>query len=120
LITAIEDGEEKKEHDHTNQLSEELAEMTTKHAQKELAKENINKLCVLAREIMPQTRQVWSHTCWTNMRTRTKRTQGTENPDAFIQLNMRIARIAHFSFITQVERQLCIVNRGYAIVTKQQ
>jgi hypothetical protein len=29
-------------------------------------------------------------------------------------------RVAHFSFITQVERQLCIVNGGYAIVTKQQ
>jgi hypothetical protein len=29
-------------------------------------------------------------------------------------------RVAHFSFITQVERQLCIVNRGYAIVTKQE
>jgi hypothetical protein len=29
-------------------------------------------------------------------------------------------RVAHFSFITHVERQLCIVNRGYAIVTKQQ
>jgi hypothetical protein len=28
--------------------------------------------------------------------------------------------VAHFSFITQVERQLCIVNRGYAIVTEQQ
>jgi hypothetical protein len=36
------------------------------------------------------------HTCkmdtysvgWTNMRTRTKRTRGTENPDAFIRLNM--------------------------------
>jgi hypothetical protein len=54
------------------------------------------------------------------MRTRTKRTRGTENPDAFIQLNMRIVRVAHFSFITQVERQLCIANRGYAIVTKQQ
>jgi hypothetical protein len=54
------------------------------------------------------------------MRTQTKRTQGTENPDAFIQLNMRIVRVAHFSFITQVERQLCIVNRGYTIVTKQQ
>jgi hypothetical protein len=54
------------------------------------------------------------------MRTRTKRTRGTENPDAFIQLNMQIVRVAHFSFITQVERQLCIVNRGYAIVTKQQ
>jgi hypothetical protein len=25
--------------------------------------------------------------CWTNMRTRTKRTRGTENPDAFIRLN---------------------------------
>jgi hypothetical protein len=58
--------------------------------------------------------------CWTNMRTRTKRTRGTENPDAFIRLNMRIVRVAHFSFITQVERQLCIVNRGYTIVTKQQ
>jgi hypothetical protein len=33
---------------------------------------------------------------------------------------MQIVRVAHFSFITQVERQLCIVNRGYAIVTKQQ
>jgi hypothetical protein len=63
------------------------------------------------------------------MRTRTKRTRGTENPDAFIRLNtecdrirlnMRIVRVAHFSFITHVERQLCIVNRGYAIVTKQQ
>jgi hypothetical protein len=88
----------------------------------------------------------WSHTtrsekhdptgvCWTDMRTQTKRTRGienrgTENPDAFIlqlntecdwiRLNMRIVRVAHFSFITQVERQLCIVNRGYAIVTKQQ
>jgi hypothetical protein len=59
-------------------------------------------------------------TCWTNMRTQTKRTRGTENPDAFIPLNMRIVRVAHFSFVTQVERQLCIVKRGYAIVTKQQ
>jgi hypothetical protein len=58
--------------------------------------------------------------CWTNMRTRTKRTRGTENPDAFIRLNMRIGRVAHFSFMTQVERQLCIVNQGYTIVTKQQ
>jgi hypothetical protein len=58
--------------------------------------------------------------CWTNMRTRTKRTQGTENPDAWIRLNMQIVRVAHFSLITPVERQLCIVNRGYAIVTKQQ
>jgi hypothetical protein len=58
--------------------------------------------------------------CWTNMRTGTKRTQGTENPDAFIRLNMRIVRVAHFSSITQVERQLCIVNQGYTIVTKQQ
>jgi hypothetical protein len=32
---------------------------------------------------------------------------------------MRIVRVAHFSFITpHVERQLFIVNRGYAIVTK--
>jgi hypothetical protein len=54
------------------------------------------------------------------MRTRTKRTQGAENPDAFIRLNMRIVRVAHFSFISQVEGQLCIVNRGHAIVTKQQ
>jgi hypothetical protein len=54
------------------------------------------------------------------MRTPTKRTRGTENPDAFIQLNMRIVRVAHFSFITHVDRQLCIVNRGYAIVTKQE
>jgi hypothetical protein len=28
-----------------------------------------------------------STSCWTNMRTRTKRTRGTENPDAFIRLN---------------------------------
>jgi hypothetical protein len=34
---------------------------------------------------------------------------------------MRIVRVVHFSFITHVEeRQLCIVNQGYAIVTKQQ
>jgi hypothetical protein len=33
---------------------------------------------------------------------------------------MRIVRVAPFSFITQVERQLCIVNQGYPIVTKQQ
>jgi flagellar basal body-associated protein FliL len=26
--------------------------------------------------------------CWTNMKTRTKRTRGTENPDAFIRLNI--------------------------------
>ncbi len=32
----------------------------------------------------------------------------------------KVVARAHFSFITQVERQLCIVNRGYAIVTKQQ
>jgi hypothetical protein len=51
-----------------------------------------------------------------NMQTRTKRTRGTENPDAFIQLNMRIVRVAHFSFITQVERHLCIVNRGYLLL----
>jgi hypothetical protein len=73
----------------------------------------------------------WSHTtrsekhdptgvCWRNMITRTKRTRGTENPDAFIQLNMQIVGVAHFSFRTHVERQLCIVNRGYAIVTKQE
>jgi hypothetical protein len=58
--------------------------------------------------------------CWTIMRTRTKRTRGTENPNAFIRLNMQIVRVAHFSFITQVERQVCIVNQGYTIVTKQQ
>jgi hypothetical protein len=60
--------------------------------------------------------------CWTTMRTRSKRTRGIEkNPDAFIRLNMRIVRgVAHFSFITQVERQLCIVNQGYAIVTEQE
>jgi hypothetical protein len=57
--------------------------------------------------------------CWFNMITCTKRTRGTENPDAFIRLNMRIMRVAHFSFIIHLERQLCIVNRGYAIVTKQ-
>jgi hypothetical protein len=38
----------------------------------------------------------------------------------WIQLNMRIVRVAHFSFTIHVERQLCIVNWGYAIVTKQQ
>jgi hypothetical protein len=27
-------------------------------------------------------------------------------------------RVAHFSFITHVERQLCTVNQGYAMVTK--
>jgi hypothetical protein len=49
--------------------------------------------------------------CWTNMRTRTKRTRGTDNPDAFIRLNtecdrirlnMWIVRVAHFSLITHV------------------
>jgi hypothetical protein len=30
----------------------------------------------------------WAIDCWTNMRTRTKRSRGTENPDAFIRLNM--------------------------------
>jgi hypothetical protein len=63
---------------------------------------------------------IWHCECWTNMRTRTKRTRGTENPDAFMRLNMRLVRVAHSSFITQVERQLCIVNQGYTIVTKQQ
>jgi hypothetical protein len=38
----------------------------------------------------------------------------------WIRLNMWIVRVTHFSLITNVERQLCIVNRGYAIVTKQQ
>jgi hypothetical protein len=33
---------------------------------------------------------------------------------------MRIVRVAHFSLITHVDRQLRIVNRGYAIITKQQ
>jgi hypothetical protein len=43
LITIIEDGKEKKEHGNTNQLAEELAEMITKPAQKELlAKESTN------------------------------------------------------------------------------
>jgi hypothetical protein len=37
-----------------------------------------------------------------------------------MRLNMRIVRVAHFHFISQVERQLCIVNRGYAIVTEQE
>jgi hypothetical protein len=63
--------------------------------------------------------------CWTNMRTRTKRTQGTENPDAFVLLNMieyaNGAESSSLFFYNQcVERQLCIVNQGYAIVTEQQ
>jgi hypothetical protein len=33
---------------------------------------------------------------------------------------MRIVRVVHSSLIAHVERQLCIVNRGYAIVTEQQ
>jgi hypothetical protein len=47
LLIAPEGGEEKKEHDHTssNQLAEEFAEMSSKHAQKELpAKESTIKL----------------------------------------------------------------------------
>jgi hypothetical protein len=36
LISVIEDGEEEKDHDHANQLTEELAEMRLKPAQKEL------------------------------------------------------------------------------------
>jgi hypothetical protein len=31
-------------------------------------------------------------------------------PGCIYRLNMRIGRVAHFSFITQVDRQLCIVN----------
>jgi hypothetical protein len=54
-----------------------------------------------------------------NMRTQTKQTRETENPDAFIWLNIRIVRVAHFFLITHVQRQLCIANRGYAIVAKQ-
>jgi hypothetical protein len=54
------------------------------------------------------------------MRTRTKRTRGTENPDAFLGLNMQIVRVAHLSFITHVERQLCIVNQGYREETGSQ
>jgi hypothetical protein len=38
----------------------------------------------------------------------------------WIRLNMQLVRVAHFSFLSHVERQLCLVDRGYAIVTKQQ
>jgi hypothetical protein len=49
-----------------------------------------------------------------------KRTQRTESPDAFIQLNMQIVRVAHFSFITHVERQLCIVNFTLLLQSKSE
>jgi hypothetical protein len=56
LIIKIEDGEEKKEHDHTNQLAEDLAEMRPKPAQKELPdKESTNKLYALETEILSTT-----------------------------------------------------------------
>jgi hypothetical protein len=40
-----------------------------------------------AREQTSADQDADGHDCWTNMRTRTKRTRGTENPDAFIRLN---------------------------------
>jgi hypothetical protein len=69
--------------------------------------------------------------CWKNMITFwTKRTRGMENPYTFIRLNiecdwiwlnMWIVRVSSLFFYNPcVESQLCIVNRDYAIVTKQQ
>jgi hypothetical protein len=56
LITVIEDGEEDKEPDHTNQRAEELAETRPKGAQKELpVKESTNKLCALETETLSTT-----------------------------------------------------------------
>jgi hypothetical protein len=67
-----------------------------------------------------------------HMRTPTKRTRGTESPDAFIGLNIEYHCILNtieyansessslFFYNPYVERQLCIVNQGYAIVTEQQ
>jgi hypothetical protein len=57
------------------------------------------------------------------MITRAKRTRGTENPDAFVRLMIEYANresISLFFYNLDVERQLCIVDRGYAIITKQQ
>jgi hypothetical protein len=51
LITVLEDGEEEKEHDHTNQLAEELAETHPPTAAKEApAKNSTDKLCALDAE----------------------------------------------------------------------
>jgi hypothetical protein len=59
------------------------------------------------------------------MRTQAMRTQGTENPDAFIRLNIKYnyenSKSSSLTFYNPcVERQLCVVDRGYAIVTKHQ
>jgi hypothetical protein len=59
LITAVEDGEEEKEHSHVNQLAaEELAEIAPKPDQKEPpAKESINKFCALETDILSSTKK---------------------------------------------------------------
>ncbi len=59
LITVLEDGEEEREHDHMNQLAEELAEIppppTT--SRETPAKDSTNKFCALYAETMATTKQ---------------------------------------------------------------
>ena len=58
LITVLEDGEEEKEHDHTNQLAEDLAEIRAPTARKEEpAKESTDKFCALETETIATTKQ---------------------------------------------------------------
>jgi hypothetical protein len=53
LITVLEDGEEEKEHDHINQLAEELAEARPQPAPKEApAEESRNRLCALETDML--------------------------------------------------------------------
>jgi hypothetical protein len=65
LITVIEDSEEEKEHDHMNQLAEELAEIRPPTAKREEpAKDSTNKLCELEMETISTTKQFgfkWGH-----------------------------------------------------------
>jgi hypothetical protein len=58
LITVLEDGEEEKEHDHINQLAEELAEARPQPAPKEApAEESRNRLCALETDMLCTTKE---------------------------------------------------------------
>jgi hypothetical protein len=58
LITVLEDGEEEKEHDHINQLAEELAEIRQPSTRKEEpAKESTSRFCALEKETISTTKR---------------------------------------------------------------
>jgi hypothetical protein len=58
LITVLEEGKEEKEHDHVNQLAEELAEIRPLTTRKEEpAKDSTNKLCALEKETIATTKR---------------------------------------------------------------